>query len=265
MSILKILTYNVCWECIKGVNKGSAKILGEKCKNTKMINGTNLCFRNISYISSYTNFDLIGLQEASLKLANNIINKLGKHYKMITSKSCMEYSIIIYNSKKLKKIGKNYSGYIEECGRPYIYQKFIYIQNNNEILVGNFHGPHLKYDWVTKYINKSNTISNSKTKIIIFGDFNRELNKKYKTNKTNKIIKQINTNIKTCALKNKLKNIKNKSYQRKIDNILLSNNIKLLQGPVSIHNNNTLLPKDINFSLSNYSSDHRPIAAKIMI
>ena len=27
-------------------------------------------------------------------------------------------------SKKLNKIGKNYSGYIEECGRPYIYQKF---------------------------------------------------------------------------------------------------------------------------------------------
>ena len=42
MTIINILTYNICWECIAGESKkGSAKNYGEKCSKTKKINGKN--------------------------------------------------------------------------------------------------------------------------------------------------------------------------------------------------------------------------------
>ena len=266
MTLLKILTYNVCWECISGSNKGSAKIQGLKCSKTKKINNKNLCYRNVSKIASYKKYDIIGLQEANLNLANNIIKKLGNYYKIVYSKSCKEYSIIIYNSLKLKKIGRSISGQIEECGRAYLYQKFIDKKSNKNIVVGNFHGPHLEYDWIIKYILKSNKMADKKSKIILFGDFNQKISTQYKIKKTKQLISPINYSIKTSTNKDTLKNIKETSYIENIDNILLSNNIKLIKGPETLSNiKNILLPKDSNYKLSNYSSDHRPIAAIIKI
>jgi exonuclease III len=266
MTILKILTYNVCWECISGSNKGSAKIQGEKCGKTKQINNKNLCYRNVSKIASYSNFDIICLQEGNIGLAKNIIKKLGSNYKLVYSKSCNEHSILIYNSLKLKKKGKRFSGQLEECGRAFLYQTFIDIKSNKEIVVGNFHGPHLKYDWVTKYILKSNKLSSNKSRIIILGDFNKELRKPYKIKKTKKIIRPINYNLKTCSNKDALKNISEETYNETIDNILLSDNVKVINKPETLNNiNNILLPKDTNYNLANYSSDHRPIAVKIQI
>ena len=265
MTILKILTYNVCWECISGSKRGSAKIYAEKCSKTKKINNKNLCYRNVSKIASYSKFDIIGLQEGNIGLAKNIIKKLGRNYKFIYSKSCKEHSIIIYNSSKLKKKGKLISGQLEECGRTFLYQKFIDLKNNKEIVLGNFHGPHLKYDWITKYISKLDKLINNKSTIIIFGDFNKELkNNKYTLKKTQKSIIPINHNINTCSNKKHFSTINEKSYDISIDNILLSNNIQIIRGPERINNiNNVLLPKDTSYKLANYSSDHRPIAAQI--
>ena len=111
MTTLNVLTYNVCWECMSGETKqGSAVNYGIKCSKTKKKNGNNMCFRNVSKVASHSKFDLIGLQEANIKLARNVIKNLGISYKMVYSKSCKEHSIIIYNSKKLKKIGKSISG-----------------------------------------------------------------------------------------------------------------------------------------------------------
>lgn len=264
MTVLKILTYNVCWECISGSDKGSARIYAEKCSKTKKINNKNLCYRNVSKIASYKKFDIIGLQEGNIGLAKNIIQKLGNHYKMIFSKSCKEHSIIIYNSFKLKKVGKLISGQLEECGRAFLYQKFVDLKNN-EIIIGNFHGPHLEYDWITKYIMKLNKLVNNKSKIIIFGDFNKVLkNKVFKLKKTRKSIKPINHNLNTCSNKHSFSPINETSYNQSIDNILISSNIQILRGPEKINNiSNILLPKDTNYKLANYSSDHRPIAAQI--
>ena len=264
MTVLKILTYNVCWECISGSNKGSSIIYANKCSKTKKINNKNLCYRNVANIASYKKFDIIGLQEGNLGLAKNIIKKLGNNYKIIFSKSCKEHSIIIYNSSKLKKTGKVISGQLEECGRAFLYQKFVDLKNN-EIIVGNFHGPHLEYDWITKYIFKLNKLVNNTSKIIIFGDFNKEFkNKVFKLKKTRKSIKPINLDINTCSDKLNFSPINEKRYNQKIDNILLSSNIKIIHGPETINNiSNILLPKDTNYKLANYSSDHRPIAAQI--
>ena len=106
---INVLTYNVCWECMKGEkNKGSAKLYGERCSKTKKIDGKNLGFRNISkLVSSYPFFDIIGLQEGNLILADSILKNWTK-YKKIYSKSCKEYSIIIYNSLIFKKVGKKF-------------------------------------------------------------------------------------------------------------------------------------------------------------
>ena len=266
MSILKILTYNVCWECISGTNKGSAKILGEKCGKTLKKNNKNLCFRNISNISSFTSFDLIGLQEGNIKLANNIIKKLGRNFKFVYSRSCKEHSIIIYNSSKLLKVGKSVNGFLEQCGRAYMYQKFIHKKSNKELIVGNFHGPRLKHNWLTKYILQSNKLANKESRIIIFGDFNKKLKKSYYIKKTRKIITPVNKKIKTGSNKDKLKTINEKIYSKNIDNILLSNNIKLIGKLETLSSvNNILLPKDVDYKLANYSSDHRPLAVKIKI
>lgn len=265
---INVLTYNVCWECMKGEkNKGSAKLYGERCSKTKKINGKNLCFRNVSkLVSSYPFFDIIGLQEATLILANSILKKLGPHYKKIYSKSCKEYSIIIYNSLIFKKIGKKIHGYIEECGRPYLIQKFINLKSNNSLIFGNFHGPHLEKDWLIKYLNKSCKIIKDKCdQVIVVGDFNKILKKSYKLSKKT-VLKPLNFKYKTSLKKTDNYIIKRNKYYEPIDNIIISNNIKLISGPETLnYKNNKLLPIDSNFYLSNMTSDHRPVAAKLLI
>ena len=267
MTIINILTYNVCWECIAGESKkGSANKYGEKCSKTKKINGKNLCFRNISKISSFKKFDIIGLQEGNISLAKNIIKKIGKNYKMIYNKSCKEYSIIIYNTNLLKRKDKIISGFIEECGRPFLFQKFINLENNKEIIIGNFHGPHLEEDWVTKYIQKCEKLLNTNSQLIIMGDFNKKLKKKYILKKSKINLRPINLKIKTCIKDKNIKKIKENDYNESIDNILISKNIKILNGPETLSSqNNKILPLDFNFKLSNYTSDHRPIATTLLI
>lgn len=269
MSVINVLTYNVCWECIKGEDRfGSARLYGEICSKTKKINGKNLCFRNISKIvSSNSTFDIIGLQEANINLANNIIKKLGNNYKKIYSKSCKEYSIIIYNSLMFKKVGNKIHGFIEECGRPYLIQNFLHLNTNKSLIFGNFHGPHLKHDWLLKYLKKACKImKNNCNQIIIVGDFNKELKKVYKLSKKT-TLKPLNFKCKTSLKKKKNYIDKNKKkYNKAIDNIIVSSNIKVISGPETLNcKNNKILPKDLNFNLSNFTSDHRPVAAQILI
>lgn len=282
MTTLNVLTYNVCWECMTGETKqGSAVNYGIKCSKTKKKDGNNICFRNVSKVASNTKFDLIGLQEANIKLARNIIKNLGSRYKMVYSKSCNEHSIIIYNSNKLKKVGKRIFGDLDECGRPFLYQTFIDKKTNNLLVVGNFHGPHLNYDWEVKYINKIYDLiykncmiskyvkyykCKSNVKVIIFGDFNKELKKSFKIRKTKKVLIPINRKIKTSLNPNNLDKIKESYYEKCIDNILISKNIKLINKCETLNSKfNNLLPNDFNLKYLNYTSDHRPIAAKLLI
>jgi len=268
MTEINVLTYNVCWECMKGYSKsGSARLYGDKCSKTKNINGKNLCFRNISnLVSKKSKFDIIGLQEANLILANNILKLLGTNYKKIYSKSCKEYSIIIYNSLIFKKIGKKIHGYIEECGRPYLIQKFINLKSNNSLIFGNFHGPHLNKDWLLKYLNKScKIIKDECDQVIIVGDFNKVLKKSYKLSKKT-VLEPLNFKYKTSLKKTDNYIIKRNKYYEPIDNIIISSNIKLISGPETLnYKNNKLLPTDLNFNLSNMTSDHRPVAAQLLI
>ena len=267
MTIINILTYNVCWECIAGESKkGSAKKYGQKCSKTKKINGKNVCFRNISKICSFKKFDIIGLQEGNISLAKNIITKLGINYKMIYYKSCKEYSIIIYNSNLFKRKDKTIKGFIEECGRPFLFQKFINLENNKDIIIGNFHGPHLNKDWVTKYIQKCDKLLNNGSKIIILGDFNKKLKKNYILKKSKINLIPINLNIKTCLKDKTIKKIKENHFNQHIDNILISKNIKIINDPETLNSKkNNILPLDFNYKLLNYTSDHRPIATTLLI
>lgn len=267
---INVLTYNVCWECMKGETKrGSAKKYGILCSKTKKIDGKNLCFRNIVDICS-NNFDLIGLQESNLLLGKTILQRLGEKYDLVYSKSCREHSIIIYNKTIFKKKGKPIFGEIEECGRPFLFQIFKIKNSDKTLIVGNFHGPHINKDWIPKYLNKVKNYVNETSKIIIFGDFNKKIKKNYtiKNKKVIKILKSINKDINTSINKKKFRNrlINEENYIKNIDNILLSNNIKLLGSAKTLKSTkNNLLPFKKNYFYSNFTSDHRPISAKILL
>ena len=250
---INVLTYNVCWECISRESKsGSAKNYGKRCGSNKSKH--NKCFNNIVNLCSNFPYTFICLQEGNIELANEIILKLIKKnkgkYSKIVKKSDKEDSIIIYRSDLFKKGKFIKYGHIDEIGRPYLFQDFININNKERLYIGNIHGPHVDTNidclkWIKKYLNIifKNQILNDK-KIIIMGDFNKEL-------KRNINIEELKLNLKVLN-KGILKTVySNRKDENGIDNILISKNIKNLNNP-----------KTINIKLS---SDHKPLTCSLKI
>lgn len=250
---INVLTYNVCWECISGESKrGSAKNYGKRCGSNKSKH--NKCFNNIVNLCINFPYTFICLQEGNIKLANEIIQKLIKgnkgKYSKIVKKSGKEDSIIIYRSDLFKKGKFIKYGHIDEIGRPYLFQDFININNKEILYIGNIHGPHVDKNidclrWIKKYLNIifKNQILNDK-KIIIMGDFNKEI-------KRNINIEELKLNLKVLnkgTIKTAYNNRKDKYG---IDNILISNNIKNISNP-----------KTINIKLS---SDHKPLTCTLKL
>lgn len=263
---INVLTYNVCWECISGESeKGSAKLYGKKC-------GQKKCYDNIVELCSSIPYTFICLQEGNIKLANGIIKKLKinnkGNYSKIVKKSGEANIIIIYRCDLFRTGNFTEYGYINEIGRPYLFQNFIDLNNDNVLYVGNIHGPHVDKNidclkWINNYMNK--IFKNQKSpdkKIILMGDFNREIKK-------NINIKGLNINLKVLN-KGDIKTAfnvdgNNANYKYGIDNILISNNIKNIYGPETINQKNLLLPNNNKKIFTHLSSDHKPLLCILKI
>ena len=260
---INVLTYNVCWECISGESKkGSAKLYGKKCGLTK-------CYNNIVKLCSSIPYTFICLQEGNIKLVNDIINNLKKNnmgeYSKIIKKSGEIYRSDLFKAGKFTK-----NGYINEIGRPYLVQNFIELNSGNSLYVGSIHGPHVKTNidclkWIKFYMNI--IFKNEKDpdkKIILMGDFNREITKNINIKELNINLKVLNKGgIKTGFNPDGI----NENYKYAIDNILISNNIKNIYGPETItdNNNNLLLPNNKMKLYTHFSSDHKPLLCMLKI
>jgi len=259
---LQVLTYNVCWECMAGQGKvGSAKLYGAKCGKSKI----NKCRKNILDLCSWKNYSFIALQEATPELAKEIIKELEKKwittYDYVSYTSGCAYGIIIYESKRFSKINKHYYGDIVEKGRPYIFQQFKHKKSGKLINIGSFHGPHVEEDWVPRYLEKCKKLMKD-SRIIVMGDFNREITKNIKVKGV--LIKPLNRGqIKTVYNNDG----ENANYTKAVDNILITKNVKVLNGPQTSDNNpsNLLLPNNKDKKYTHWASDHRPISAMLQI
>ena len=123
---MKILSYNISWECMTNSSHGSAGSLGKLCVD-------DLCLENvasyINYVNKRLNFlDIIALQEVANE--KKLLSKIQSHervYLTKKSKSGAETMITCYN-KKLKLLG-SYCGSFKK-GRPYQileFSKFFFV------------------------------------------------------------------------------------------------------------------------------------------
>ena len=274
---ISVLTYNVCWECMSGTAADTkAKAYGKKCGSTK----PNRCRLNVIELCTSNPYSFITLQEATPDLADDIIKVLKKkglgNYSKIYKKYGRSYAILIYDKDLFKISGKDKMGRssdILEFGRPYIAQRFINKKSKKSIIVSSFHGPHSKKDWVEDYLYRVASLnkgSEQYPQILVMGDYNREVKKDFKlmlpcykgrcVNKTT--IKVLN--------KGKIKTAYNldgkEKYTKAIDNIMISDNIKVIFGPETVGDKqNVAMPRNTMKKYTNMTSDHRPLTALLSI
>ena len=134
-NLISVLTYNLCWECLTGSDKGNGSgfTVGKKCKNQKDGN----CMQNIvNVLKENESLDLIATQESANFI--DMTNKLNQqssyfrdnmsyvHHKIKTINNTVEMGTY-YNKKKFKleyvMLGDlntyNYKGNYTSTGRPF--------------------------------------------------------------------------------------------------------------------------------------------------
>ncbi len=139
---IKILTYNICWDCMSmnstSRNSSTAE-LARQCRRNSVGNNTS-CLNNIVKLIDSQDHDIIGLQEASnWHTIKNTSNKLNNIHKMgyVQSKSGTEDMITFINIERFKLIAAKH-GQIH-AGRPY---QIIFLKENstnNYFIVVNLH------------------------------------------------------------------------------------------------------------------------------
>jgi hypothetical protein len=192
-----IMSYNVCWE---------AMTLGLKLCTTddpkKSICKSNILSNISNNIKKYIP-DFATFQEASEH--NNIIelfdSKLYNNHVNISGKEIM---LTLWNKKKFTLINSYDSEF--NVGRPYTILIFKNNKNNKNIALINIHANHetnteqVIFDKINKFI-KSNIeldVKNSITRVIMSGDFNRNV---YEDNTSNYIVK-FSLEFKLCRFPN---------------------------------------------------------------
>jgi hypothetical protein len=153
---IKILTWNICWGCMEG-NTGdlTAQKLAERCK-TKISNGKKTCQKNVIELLNNTNYDLIGLQEASTydKIYENLNNKenlvcINNQVPAIgTSGPPYAQLATLYNKNMFKLLYASCGNLSDRDGRPFQLLFFNKILTDQKFIVLNMHMPHGIRSWV---------------------------------------------------------------------------------------------------------------------
>ena len=264
---ISVITYNVCWECMAGVAADTkAKAYGKRCGSKK----PNRCRLNVIDICTSNPHAFIALQEATPDLADSIIDKMKKlgngNYSKVIKKYGNAYAVLIYNTDMFRKSGKNgfRSDNIIEVGRPYIAQKFINKKTKKSIIVASFHGPHTDKDWVKDYLYRVVSLKGKEKKpqILVMGDLNRGVKQDLKLKNPDVKMKVLNKGKYKTAY-----NLDSKAnYSLAIDNIMISDNIKVIFGPETAGDKqNVLLPRNTKNKYTHTASDHRPLTAILSI
>ncbi len=176
---IKVLTYNICWECMTGKNA-----MGRHCPLVAGHATQTVCTTNIADMlknadSHYEGIDFIALQEASrFTELDVLIPSMMPKFKKTHHKSGPEDQVTFYNHAKYnleKEIVSEFSS-----GRPY--QILIF---KEKIIFVNLHNPHLDpkknpasymeeklSEGLTQKLTSAEIKSLQGFRIILAGDFN---------------------------------------------------------------------------------------------
>ena len=202
---LNILSYNVSWEAMTSTTTGNMKL----CKSDGL--GGGICKTNIldnisSNLKKYKP-DIACFQEASdyediVDLFDNSI------YENFVNMSDKELMLTLWNKKKFNLV-KSFYGEFEE-GRPFAI--IILKQKNKNIALINLHAGHKIntqtsiFEILNNFIktNITYSIKKSITRVIMSGDFNRDVYEDENSNYTIKFIdefelKRSSNNKNTCC------------------------------------------------------------------
>lgn len=303
MNDIKILSWNICFECMTNKNLGSAGWLGHICKPVSLGSNITICAQNIiNCINNSQHYDIIGFQEAS-RWYEIIPKTYLKDYSYVHSTINKEEMITIYNPKRFILEAYKINNDIYN-GRPYqiLFLKDINTQENiicinihnehsnnkdkiidqlcndiNKIFIVN-HTPSIKYEIKNAHtitsLSDISTYLKEKTlfNIILFGDLNDSLTLNlwngfipFAKSKINQL-NQIHVNSASVMppLTCCFNGINSLKHTSPCDYILISNNMKYTQ-------NNTILdeytknmyPANFHELNTKGTSDHAPIYAII--
>ena len=216
----KILTYNVCWENMKGRRNKRGIIHNEGCLEP------NRCSSNISeFIKNELPLDFILLQEAAN--IGTLLSTLPDVYQIILYKSGLETILTIVNNSY--KIIVSFGGEFER-GRPFLCT-FLCTFLSNICLINVHMGHKKKFRYDMKIIEEFLLEHNYSYKqfesyrVIIGGDFNQKLDSEYEF-MGKKIYKNISTSSYGLKTKHNAEPIEmlNNFIMKDIDHIFDSDN-----------------------------------------
>ena len=283
---IKILTWNICWQCMTNKNTGSASELALKCK--MFLDKTNTsCLNNVSKFINNTKYDFIGLQEASnweKIYESNIKDSMGCIHCKLLNKEDM---VTFYNKDRFIPIFANFDNLVpmgEKGIRPYQVIFFEEKDTINKYIFINLHNAHgyskekleksinidahqyFKFDPKSKKFKRtlfknldtvlndiSNYINNNKFKVIVLGDFNDNYWNGLNINIKNRVSSNKEPP-KTCCNTNR----KSNTPERIIgDYILINSELKYIvdcEVPKNFEKNSDIYP----------TSDHLPVTATVI-
>ena len=290
--VVRVMSYNVCWECMSSTALGSAAEYGRKCGRTKK----NMCRENLIEICSRVPFDIIALQETDAILNHEIASRLterhGHKYYVVNASYGLICVGIIYNSKKLEPIHGVFTQLVRSAtgdpapGRPVGACAFLHKPSRTTLAVVNMHAPHHEYglrENISSALRKALDPGRGRSpspgrspgrspdppsprNIFVFGDFN----------KTHRTAFALRLHGKTYHMTPAITDVKTgwnlkgtggiAAYRKPVDNIIT--NAALVGATETWHNSaGKLLPPNENhgFTYANNTSDHTPVAASFRL
>jgi DNA/RNA endonuclease G (NUC1) len=298
---IKLLTYNLCWGCMKSDNTSqydiTAKNVALKCKAIKEENvkKTNVCMEYIAAVIYNSKANIVHTQESAnwlalynlLKNNNNNIRyaAFDKHCNTNGNNTIISIATFYDNTKfrLIKCMATDDKG---ECGRPMIICEFLHIASNTLLTSINLHSKHggkVEYNMdnvCSKAIDKDGNVkidsiisrklpyNIKKASIIILGgDTNDHGNKKWwKTPPDN----LFNTNIKfkkiaqppvSCCVNNNKKTAITNKKYKLYGDYFIVSDTNNIE----IVKSNYIEPELNNIKIGHYISDHLPVSIDINI
>lgn len=172
-SEFNILSYNVSWEAMTSNTYGNLKLCSNGICKSNILD--NISFNIKKYNPMFAFFQEAAEHNDIIDLFNNDI------YESFVNISDKEYMVSIWNKKKFMLV-KAIGGEFEE-GRPFAIIILKNNKNNKNIALINLHAGHIPdtqtsvFDKINDFIKKefSYTSKKSITRVIMIGDYNRDV------------------------------------------------------------------------------------------
>ena len=144
---IKLLTWNICWECSDSSEKSIHNKLGKRCYEHKKLTNKNICLENIINAINSDNFDIIGLQEAKNwkfiyeSLRNRALMGYIHHYVVLDNGNKADL-VTFYNKERFLILAVQTGDIVPGNGRPYhiIFAHDLVI--NKKCVIINLHNGH---------------------------------------------------------------------------------------------------------------------------